>query len=608
MAKLRIVGTAGNDTIDLTGRERELGTRFDGFEVFAGAGADRVIGSALHDVLRGEAGDDVLEGGKGNDVLLGGIGNDTLDGGAGTDTASYAGEAGFVRVDLAAGTGAVTRFVPGFPSVVPVVETDTLASIENATAGDGGSVLIGNALNNVLTGGRGADTLIGAGGNDTLIGGEGVDTASYAGETRFVDVNLSTGTGKVISAANLVVEQDTLSGIENAVAGSGGSRLAGDGADNRLTGGAGADELRGEAGNDTLIGGAGDDTLIGGENDDFFFGGAGRDHVYGGEGIDTVSYAGQDGFLNFRFSPTYFDNASLTIGGVVIESDRIIAVENLTTGDGGSEVEGSIDDNALTGGAGRDEFYAGDGNDTLFGGRGNDVLDGGAGVDTASYAGESKFVYVNLAGQFARIDPNPDNPELEEVDTLLDIENAIAGDAGSFMDGTVGDNALTGGAGEDTLRGLDGADTLIGGGGNDILQAGRGEDVLVGGNGADFLDGGEDLNTLTGGQGADTFYYNMQWAGTQVVTDFDTASPEHDTMQIEYFRIMTDLADGATAADAISQGYLVFVQYGTAGQGDFGTVVMVDRNGGLPLAEDMTTLFVLEGVEREALQAHHFAL
>jgi len=36
---------------------------------------------------------------------------------------------------------------------------------------------------------------------------------------------------------------------------------------------------------------------------------------------------------------------------------------------------------------------------------------------------------------------------------------------------------------------------------------------------------------------------------------------------------------GATAYDAIAQGYLYFMQHGTEGQPDCGTTVCIDRNG-----------------------------
>lgn len=74
--------------------------------VFAGRGADRVIGSNFANVLNGNdgndriyggAGNDELSGEGGNDLLMGDSGNNSLDGGAGRDIAQYGG----VREDYA---------------------------------------------------------------------------------------------------------------------------------------------------------------------------------------------------------------------------------------------------------------------------------------------------------------------------------------------------------------------------------------------------------------------------------------------------------------------------------------------------------------------------
>lgn len=510
MAKLRIFGTAGRDKIDLTGREKELDPRFDGFEVFAGDGADTVIGSAAHDILRGEAGDDTLEGGKGNDVLLGGTGNDVLVGGEGVDTASYAGQAGFVSVDLNSGIGSVTAFVPGlFPSFA--IEQDKLKSIENVTAGDGGGRLVGNAANNVLTGGRGNDTLIGGAGNDTLIGGDGVDTASYAGETRFVDVNLVDGTARILAFQDIPeVEQDTLSGIENVIAGNGGSHIVGDNASNRLVGGTGVDHLEGGIGYDTLIGGDGDDTLEGGANDDVLLGGAGNDIFKGGAGIDTVSYAGQGGFVEIDLAPgplsdfggMYFDTGTVSVDGVVTEQEGFNGIENVTAGDGGSDIRGDLRD-----------------------------------------------------------------------------------------------NVLIGGAGQDTLDGSGGSDTLVGNDGSDILSGGR----------------DADSDTMTGGAGSDIFVrpgYQFPDFVADIVTDFDAGSPAHDLLDVsEVFDFMDsplhDIPE-MSAAEAIRDGYLVIESTGTAGQ-DAIVKFDADGHGGSYAADDMT-LFVLQGVDASAIQAHHFLI
>jgi Ca2+-binding RTX toxin-like protein len=738
MAKLQVNGTAGPDAIKLGGFESKLVNPYDGFEMFAGDGDDHIIGSTKHDILRGEAGKDTLEGYKGDDTLIGGAGDDTLDGGEGRDTVSYQGELNFVEVDLAAGTGKV---FPGLTLGFITPEVDTLTSIENATAGDGGSRLLGNDQGNVLTGGAGRDTLTGRGGNDTLIGGtnvdtasyayagqnfvdvnllngsakvvspanlvleqdrlaeienviagnggsrmigdaadneftggdgrdelrggvgndrlfggankdtldggenddtldggagddtmtggDGIDTASYANETFFVSVNLADGTGKVVSPANLVTQHDTLSGIENVTAGSGGSLLKGDGNNNVLTGGAGRDEIYGQGGYDTLIGGAEGDWLDGGTEDDTIFGGLGNDTIIGGAGVDTVSYSGQSGYLEVTLGSWYQAQGTGRImsGTVELERDTLSGVENATAGDFGSTMNGSIFDNILTGGAGvdtlrgyrgYDTLIGGDGDDTLegglhgdllIGGRGNDTIDGGEGTDRVSYAGEAGWIQANLTWGYARVDTDPENDVYEEEDALTSIENFVAGDGGSWVVGTGLDNELGGGLGRDTFFALDGNDTLDGWNGDDTLWGGGNDDTLIGGDGVDFLAGGSGVNTLMGGANADTFYYNpqelagangAQYEAFNTILDFDATSEEHDVIHIEYLSLMTDIAYDATAQEAIDGGYLVFVQSGAD------TTVMLDQNGGTPMPEDLRVLFVLENVEAGSLGAQHF--
>ncbi|TVQ45521.1 MAG: calcium-binding protein [Gloeocapsa sp. DLM2.Bin57] len=78
---------------------------------------------------------------------------------------------------------------------------------------------------------------------------------------------------------------------------------------------------------------------------------------------------------------------------------------------------------------------------------------------------------------------------------------------GSFVviEGTNGDDLLTGGEGNDSIRGLGGNDTLLGLGGDDILEGGTGDDSLEGGEGDDTLDGGPGNDTMIGGPGDDTY-------------------------------------------------------------------------------------------------------
>lgn len=71
------------------------------------------------------------------------------------------------------------------------------------------------------------------------------------------------------------------------------------------------------------------------------------------------------------------------------------------------------------------------------------------------------------------------------------------------LEGTAGDDVLTGGDGADLIDGLDGDDQLAGGAGDDLLRGGTGDDVLGGGSGADSLAGGKGSDALSGGSGDD---------------------------------------------------------------------------------------------------------
>jgi Ca2+-binding RTX toxin-like protein len=82
------------------------------------------------------------------------------------------------------------------------------------------------------------------------------------------------------------------------------------------------------------------------------------------------------------------------------------------------------------------------------------------------------------------------------------------------IDGTTGDDRLSGGLGYDTINGFTGNDALYGGMGNDLLKGGKGADILDGGSGNNVLEGGngsdrlivnaDGVESLDGGNGIDT--------------------------------------------------------------------------------------------------------
>ncbi len=83
------------------------------------------------------------------------------------------------------------------------------------------------------------------------------------------------------------------------------------------------------------------------------------------------------------------------------------------------------------------------------------------------------------------------------------------------INGTSGNDYLSGGSQFDRIFGFEGNDTLFGNGDFDLLEGGEGDDSLEGGDGDDTLNGGDDNDTLwgqnnddtlDGGEGRDTLY------------------------------------------------------------------------------------------------------
>ncbi|SEO48728.1 type I secretion C-terminal target domain (VC_A0849 subclass), partial [Duganella sp. CF517] len=446
----RLYGNGGRDTID------------------GGNGNDLIVGgdqAGDGDALDGGGGKDTLLGGGGNDYLAGGDGNDSLDGGAGVDTL-YGGNGDDVFVltdnadvivwDAGVGTDTVRLNWQGAGAY-------TLArGVENldASASRDGQHLLGNELDNVITGGAGADVLEGGAGDDTYRLADGADTVIEAadGGRDTVVLNWATAGQYVLGA-----------GMENATAGAAqaAQRLTGNALDNALTGGAHADTLDGGAGDDTLDGGAGNDSMAGGAGNDVYLVDAGGDKIVEAAG------AGRDRVVT-------------TLAAYVLDAN----IEDLKAGgDAAFSGTGNALANVLESGSGNDTLNGGAGADTLAGGAGDDVYiidtaadlvveSAGGGVDAVRIAFATAGAYT-LAGH---------------------VENAMVTAAAAVavtLTGNELDNLLTGNGGASTINGGAGDDTLDGGAGNDKLNGGSGDDLYL-------VDAAGDVVTELTGEGTDT--------------------------------------------------------------------------------------------------------
>ena len=139
------------------------------------------------------------------------------------------------------------------PSHVTSLNNDSIignggANVLNGLAGD--DFLKGLASKDTLNGGDGNDFLEGNGGKDRLNGGAGIDIANFGDSNKSVRVDLRGDGPGDTDTARRGDGNDTLTGIDGAIAGGGRDRFWGDGGDNWIQGGGGKDTFTGGGGSD----------------------------------------------------------------------------------------------------------------------------------------------------------------------------------------------------------------------------------------------------------------------------------------------------------------------------------------------------------------------
>ena len=318
------------------------------------------------------------------------------------------------------------------------------------------------------------------------------------------------------------------------------------------------------------------------------------------EGSLTYSSKYKDSLQNF-FTEHLEDYSELFFSGVI---KSITGDETSNTLVGSSKTDvvlGLAGDDTLEGNAGNDYLNGGLGNDKLYGGAGHDTLDGGTGNDRLYGGNNESDTYLFRAGHgkdvvndFASKDEQADTLHFngakaqdavfdrdgwnlnikayggEDQVTVKDyfysdysdgysryhfqFDDSTVGAADLAarvftLNGTDGDDGLTGrdtadiingGAGHDSLRGYGGNDVLNGGTGNDSLSGGDGDDVLNGEEGNDTLEGDAGHDTLDGGTGNDQLYGGNNESdtylfraghGRDVITDYASQDEQADTLR-----------------------------------------------------------------------------
>jgi Ca2+-binding RTX toxin-like protein len=374
--------------------------------------------------------------------------------------------------------------------------------------------LLGDDLNNVISGGAGADYIRGLGGNDTINAGGGND---------YVE------------------------------GGDGNDLIQGAGGNDTILGGAGDDTIAASAGNNQLFGGEGNDVLFSGTRASILVGGEGNDTLQaridqtnsnhtleGGSGADLFAILNASAAHVAELQITDFNTAqdAFSIDGVmddVIMNQGVYLVHTGTgirfthrTGDilhfDGLNPEDIAQAYGLNGddtiiGNGQDEYiYGGEGNNNLDGANGNDLITAGRGNDTM-YGGNGN--------------------------------DTIAGKNGADW--------LFGGNGDDVIYGNSGQNRIFGEAGNDRLYSGQQSSRMYGGEGDDYLEARVDKagQQMTGDEGADLFNFIFT-TGTRAthstITDFTIGE---DAVQIESQNLFTlaGMSGGSFAQTAAGARY-----------------------------------------------------
>ena len=334
-------------------------------------------------------------------------------GGAGNDT-YYVDNTGDVVVEAASA---------GNDTVNTTVNYTLSANVENLIVNTAtGLSVVGNTLNNYLTGNSGDDTISdGGGGADTMVGGAGNDTY-YVNNSADVIIEAAGGGTDTIYAS---VSYTLPANVEYLYfTGTTGLSVTGNSLNNYLTGSSGDDTIDGGAGADTMVGGAGNDTYYVDNTGDLVIENAGA-------GNDTVNTT-----VNYTLSAN---------------------VENLNVNTAtGLSVAGNSLNNVINGNSGDDTIDGGAGADTMAGGAGNDVYyvdnTGDVVVEAASAGNDT----VNTTVSYT-LSANVENLTLSGSSALIG--------AGNSLDNVIISNT--------------GADTLVGGAGNDAYYINNSGDVVV---------------------------------------------------------------------------------------------------------------------------------
>ncbi|QWN35843.1 BapA prefix-like domain-containing protein [Cobetia sp. 4B] len=571
----------GTDNADLTTltAPADTSTRLYGYD-----GDDTITGSNQADILRGGADNDSMNGGAGSDLMIGGTGNDTMTGGAGIDIFRW--EDGHEGAVGAPATDLITDFDPSgltTGSSGDIIDLRTLlqgegyvtAEISNLSrylnfAEQGGDTVLSISTTGDFTGETTDSDLV-----DQIITFEG--TSLFQGDEDSADLIarlISEGKLLVDEATSTTVLEDITREVDLTYTDGDGDSVQG-----KL-------EFSGDAPSITDTSNSAP-TIVGASQ-----------QLLGLVGLDALGLvdlsqnalfvADADGNLQsvtIAFSPLLNVDLSSLLGAPELTVNTALAEEF------GLSVE-------TTSSAGLLGLLAPSASVTISAAEGEtiDNLQINELLSTLDF-NQSDLLSLSLLDYLTVSATDDDGATTSlSLSSLLDANVLDSGEGSSvFIDETGADVLDASAAGINvSLYGLEGDDALTGGSGNDLLRGGEGNDTLTGGAGNDLLFGEAGDNTFDGGLGDDTIVTST--------LDFSIdGGLGEDTVQFDGTGESIDLSSLLDTNTGTSEMLNIEV-LDISESSETGSTLTLDTDAVLNLTDDNDTLRI-EGDSNDSVQA-----
>jgi Tol biopolymer transport system component len=171
-------------------------------------------------------------------------------------------------------------------------------------------------------------------------------------------------------------------------------------------------------------------------------------------------------------------------------------------------------------------------------------------VDSAGNPGEGDNPSISADGRFVAFDSSSSNIVPGDTNDYRDIFVVDTSSTPNVINGTPGNDNLTGTSGKDIINGSEGDDVLTGLRASDVLNGGDGNDILSGGKGSDTLNGGLGNDNLVGGGAKDVFVLGAG-LGVDTISDFTNSQ--------DIIQLINGLTFGQLSISSETNGTLIRV-------------------------------------------------